>query len=179
LTLQTAPSTSEEPPERPLDPRNWEGLYEAFGEKVFRLAYRLTRRADVAADLTHDTFVRVFQRQGQYEHRGDVGAWVYRVAANLVRDHLRRPRLFVPYAPASDPESRSGPASRAHPAMRVQLERSLSTLPEEQRVVLLLHELDGFTHEEIGAALGIAPGTSKARLSRARSALRVELHGTE
>jgi len=96
-----------------------------------------------------------------------------------VRDHLRRPRLFVPYAPASDPESRSGPLSQAHPELRVQLERSLAALYEEQRVVLLLHEEDGFTHEEIGAVLDIAPGTSKARLSRARSALRAELHRTD
>ena len=158
---------------------DWEELYERLGERVFRFIFRMTRDPELAADLTHDTFVRVHERGHQYSGTGSIRAWVFQIAANQVRDHARRRStrwrgLRLLRHELTRP--RVGPCQAVR-GMAVR--RALDELTEEQRVVLLLHDLDGFTHDEIGAALGIAEGTSKARLSRARAAMRQILTASE
>ncbi len=168
-------SRPEPEPDRPAVPdTSWEALYDELGEKVFRLLHRMTRSPELAADLTHDTFVRAFERLEQFDRRGALAGWVYRIATNLARDHMKRPHPFAP-----EPARERAPAAAGHgsgePDLRLLLRAALDALPEPNRVVVLLHEVDGFTHEEIGRMLEIAPGTSKARLSRGRAMLREAL----
>ena len=151
---------------------DWEALYDSLGERVFRFLYRMTRSAELAEDLTHDTFVRVQQRRAQYRGRGAVRSWVFQIAANLVRDHMRRSKLRLVHDAASDPVMRRREEPARSALRRVQLQRALDILPDTHRVVVLLHDVDGFNHREIAEMLEIAEGTSKARLSRARSQLR-------
>ncbi len=153
----------------------WESLYESLGERVFRLLHRLTGDSEEAADLTHDAFVRVHGALAQFDGRGSVEAWVFRIAANVGRDALRRRRVRAQHSrTVEDGLSLVTPAKAPR---RLALDRALARLDEAHRMVLLLHDVDGYTHGEIAEMLEIAVGTSKARLSRARKTMRVELGG--
>lgn len=151
----------------------WSQIYEDLGERVFRFIFRMTRSPELAEDLTHDTFVRVHERRSQYRGAGSVKAWVFQVAANQVRDHMRRRRLRLVHDSTSDLQRER----RSDQAARLAIEQALENLSEAQRLVVMLHDVDGFKHHEIAEMLEIAEGTSKARLSRARAALRDVLTG--
>jgi RNA polymerase sigma factor (sigma-70 family) len=152
----------------------WDEVYAEFGERVFRILHRMTRCREVAADLTHDTFVRVFEKMHLYDGRGALGAWVFRIARNLALDHLKRRHPFVDVE--GDVEGAGEGPSGAIPPVdsdtRLTVEAALAEIPDANRTVLLLFDMDGFTHDEIARMLDIATGTSKARLSRGRSMLR-------
>lgn len=148
---------------------DWQRLYDELGERVFRMLHRMTGDAHVAEDLTHDVFVRVHETRTQYDGRGPVAAWVFRIAANCARDALRRRtararRLSLYTAP-----DRSEPTDVE---LRLTLESALRRLDPAQRRVVLLHDVDGYSHAEIAEMLGIREGTSRVRLFRARAALR-------
>lgn len=156
----------------------WLILYRELGERVFRLVHRMTGDEDTARDLTQDTFVRVFERMDQYAGTGSLRSWVFQIAANLVRERartfLRRAELLEREAPVFE-TSASDDTRRIE--SRMVLDEALARLPEEQRTALLLYEVDGYTHAEIGEMLGVAEGSSKARVSRAKAALRTALEG--
>lgn len=156
----------------------WQRLFEAHGEVVFRYLHRRTGDVDLAEDLTQDVFVRVWERRGQFSGDGDVRSWILSIATNLLRDRARvrsrRDELLNREAPGW--ETRAFDSSGAVHA-RLTLGDALGRLPEEQRTALLLHEVDGYTHAEIGEMTGVAEGSSKARVSRARAALRELLEG--
>lgn len=155
---------------------SWEALYRETSERVFRLALRMTGDPDVAADVTHDTFVRIHERRAQFEGRGSLGGWVYRIASNIARDRLRRSRFTASFHGNGAGGERGGERPRGE--VRALLREALERLPEDQRTVLLLHEVDGYTHPEISDMLDIAVGTSRARLSRAKAAMRELLDHT-
>ena len=144
-------------------------LYDALGAKVFRLLYRLTRDAELTADLTHDTFVRVMERRHQYRPHGSYAGWVFQIARNLAIDAFRS-RQALGLDGMAPVEGRPAP-----PESRIDLRHALDELPAAYRVVLLLHDADGHTHDEIARMLEIATGTSRARLSRGRALLRTFL----
>jgi len=157
---------------------DWETLYRDLGERVFRLVHRMTGDADLAADLTHDTFVRVYERASQYDGRGAARSWVFQIAVNLVRERgrsaSRRAALLERESPTFAGSSRS---DAARVELRIALDEALSKLPARQRVALLLYDVDGYSHADIAAMLGMAEGSSKARVSRARAAMRAMLDG--
>lgn len=151
---------------------NWEELYDEIGERVFRLLHRMVRDAEEAADLTHDAFLRMHQARDQYDQHGPLHAWAFRIAANLGRDALRRRGTRQKYLQPEAGDEPTSSASRRRDVERLSLQRALTQLSPTHRTVLLLHDVDGYTHLEIGEMLAIPVGTSKARLSRARSAMR-------
>jgi RNA polymerase sigma-70 factor (ECF subfamily) len=149
-------------------------LYEALGERVFRMLHRMTGDDALAEDLTHDVFVRVHEARHQYAGRGPLVAWVFRIAGNVARDELRqRDKRSLRLAEVA--REQGGPDG--DPALRLTLQAALADLDEGQRAVVLLHDVDGYTHAEIAEMLEIREGTSKARLSRAHQALRAALGG--
>jgi RNA polymerase sigma-70 factor (ECF subfamily) len=153
-------------------------LYREYGERVFRLLHRMTGDEDAARDLTHDTFVCVFEKLDQYTGTGSIAGWVFRIAVNLVLQQSRSRRARSALLNREGPSFRTVlPDASGQVEAGVVLEEALSELPQELRVTLLLHEIDGYTHAEIGEMLGIAEGSSKARVSRAKSALRKALQG--
>jgi len=162
------------------EPRSWRVLYEELGERAFRLVLRITGDEEVATDLTHDAFVLVAERGSQYTGRGSIKAWVFQIAANLARDWLRttkrRRTLLEERTDVAHP-SRTlwGGGGGLDAETRMVLRRAVAELAEGQRTVLLLYDVDGYTHPEIATMLDIAEGTSKARLSRARARLRDRL----
>jgi len=152
------------------EPLDWDALYTELGESVFRMFHRMLGHRAQAEDLTHDTFIRVHEAREQYDGRGSPAAWVFRIAGNLARDTLRQRRmrnsrlhLLAAGSPAHE---------GVDPAVTLSLRDALGQLEPAQRAIVLLHDVDGYSHREIAEMLGIREGTSRARLSHARALLR-------
>lgn len=148
-------------------------FFDLHAPRVWRLLYRITDDYDDAHDLTQETFLRVFRKLDRYDPRGSLQGWLARVAVNLARDELRtrRRRAGRLNTVHNADESRSP----SDPLLRERVRAAVHELSYDERAVLVMHDLEGYTHEEIGMALGIATGSSRARLSRARRRLRDRL----
>jgi RNA polymerase sigma-70 factor (ECF subfamily) len=144
-------------------------IYRAFERPVRTLALRLVSRRAVAEDLAQDTFVELLTRLYQYDGRGSFAGWVRSIAVSKCLMHLRSPwhrrlRWLADEAAA--------PAATQAANVDVDLERALARLGDEARLVVWLHDVEGYTHAEIGALLGGTPSLSKSQLSRAHARLR-------
>jgi RNA polymerase sigma-70 factor (ECF subfamily) len=162
------------------DPAAHRALYDTHVERVYRLTYRLSGREDMARELTQDTFVRAFA--GLDGYRGDCafGTWLHTIAVSVTLNELkRRKRARSREAPLEEALTMSRHEPVADPVLRQRLADAVNALPEGCRAVFMMHDAEGYTHEEIGSALGITAGTSKAQLSRARAKLRLALAGFE
>ena len=148
-------------------------LLAAHGEEVWRLLYRVTGDYDAAHDLTQETFLHAFRKADRFQGRGGARGWLARLALNLARDDLRKRRRRLRLLERHTIEEPAPP--RRDPLLAARVRDAVEALPEGLRWVVLMHDLEGYTHEEIGEALDIAPGSSRARLSRARAKLREQL----
>jgi RNA polymerase sigma-70 factor (ECF subfamily) len=157
------------------DPDARRALFESEGPRVWRLAYRLCGDYDLAQDVTQETFLVAFRKIGGFTGRGTLGGWLGRIAVNLLRDHQRtHRRRGESLARFGDPHARAEPRT-PEPFVQRRVATAVDALGEKLRTVLLMHDLEEYTHEEIAQVLGIAPGSSRARLSRARALLRESL----
>ena len=151
-------------------------LYDTHVDRVYRLTYRLTGSEDLAREVTQDTFVRAFA--GIEGFRGDsaFGTWLHSIAVSLSLNAIKsRKRDQARNVSLDDamPLSQSAPPS--DPLLREKLMEAVNDLPEGMRTVFMMHDAEGYTHEDIASALGVTVGTSKAQLARAREKLRVAL----
>ncbi|MEN8376577.1 MAG: sigma-70 family RNA polymerase sigma factor, partial [Gemmatimonadota bacterium] len=138
---------------------------------LWRLALRLARgEEDDATDIFQETWFRATARLTSFHHDARLGPWLAGIAWNCWRE---RRRARGPEAGPFDDAVIGEPAAD-HEA-RLDLRTAVDALPEGYRTVLLMHDLEGYTHAEVGAALGVSAGTSKSQLSRARAALRARL----
>lgn len=151
-------------------------LYDHNAARVYALLRRLAGDDDLAQDLAQDVWVTAFRKLGAFEGRSSFGTWVYRVAVNTALGRLReRARRPVTDVNVEDWVSTTdGGPDRA--VDRVTLSRAMDRLPDGYRTVLVLHDLEGYTHEEIAAQLSITPGTSKSQLHKARARMRALLN---
>jgi RNA polymerase sigma-70 factor (ECF subfamily) len=150
-------------------------LYRAFAAGVNGVARRLVRSPDVAEEIVQDTFVEVIHSIGRFRGEAPVGAWIRRIAVSKSLMHLRsyweRNKRGLP----DDDEGSVGYAQApAAPDVhgRLDLEIALGLLPVTARTVVWLHDVEGYTHEEIGELLGQTPSFSKSQLARAYARLR-------
>jgi RNA polymerase sigma-70 factor (ECF subfamily) len=151
-------------------------LYDAHVGRVYRLAYRLAGDDDLARDITQDAFVRAFERLGEFRHEAAFGTWLHRIALSVALNALDKvQRLRRREAPLEEGLHAPARQSRADPDLRERLAAAVDSLPPGYRAVFVLHDVEGYTHEEIGLALGVRPGTSKAQLFHARARLRERL----
>lgn len=162
------------------DPRageavRWEVLYDEIGERVFRMLHRMLGDPEEAADVAHEAFLRMHQSRAQFAGDGPLHAWAFRIAANLGRDALRRRSHRQRHAVLEAREARDRAVGARRDVERLSLSTALDELDRGHRAVLLLHDVDGYTHAEIAEMLNVAVGTSKARLSRARRSMRAVL----
>lgn len=150
-------------------------LYRAHAGRVYALCLRLEGDAARATELTQDVFVRAWERLGGFRGESAFGTWLHRLAVNVVlqdrRAAWRRERRVQPVEAPERLEA-AAPASGAEP---LDLERAIAALPPGARAVFVLHDVEGYGHAEIAAMTGIAEGTSKAQLFRARRLLREAL----
>lgn len=158
------------------EPAAERALYDAHVDRVYRLAFRLAGDAELASDFTQDTFIRAFGRLKEFRGDSAFGTWLHTIAVSVVLNGMRKvKRLRTREAPYEDALTIGIARREAEPDLKVRLARAIDALPEGYRTVFLMHDLEGYTHEEIGAALGVQSGTSKAQLFRARARLRSEL----
>jgi RNA polymerase sigma factor (sigma-70 family) len=151
-------------------------LFQAFAPAVHGAARRLVRSPDVADEIVQETFVEVIHSISGFRGEAPVGAWIRRIAVNKSLMHLRsyweRNRSALPEG--EDGEVAAPPAPDLHG--RLDLEIALGLLPPAARTVVWLHDVEGYTHEEIGALMGQTPSYSKSQLARGYVRLRELLH---
>jgi RNA polymerase sigma-70 factor (ECF subfamily) len=178
--------TADLPAARERDDDFFESLVEDHYRRVYTLIYRIVHNEADAADLTQETFVRVYRALPRLRAEGASATWIRRIATNLSLDFLRRrkaaPQCTSLDAPTSDDaepvQARDVADRSADPEKllageeRTQvLRRAVASLPDDYRAVIVLHHMEEMRVEEIAAVLGVPEGTVKSRLSRARKAL--------
>lgn len=162
---------------------SWDELVREHGDRVYRLAYRLSGNAQDAEDLTQDTFIRVFRSLSNYQ-AGTFEGWLHRITTNLFLDMVRRRNRIRMEALPEDYERvpAQGPSpEQAYHDARVDpdLQAALDSLAPEFRAAVVLCDVEGLSYEEIGATLGVKLGTVRSRIHRGRQALRDHLAATQ
>ena len=152
-------------------------LYDAHVDRVYRLAYRLAGDADLAQDFTQETFIRAFGRLSQYRGDASLATWLHTIATSVSLNGMRSvTRLRTRNVSIDDAGDLPASQARTSPHdLRERLHAAIDALSVKLRPVFVMHDVEGYTHDEIGTALGIPAGTSKARLFDARAKLRAAL----
>lgn len=154
------------------DRHAFQRLYHLHVGRVHGAVYRLAGYDYARAeDLTQDAFIRAWQKLPGFRHESAFGTWLYRLAVNVALMDIRS-RGADPVSMLDDdhlPDTGETPFCAAE---REELEHAIGQLPPRARAVLVLHDIEGWRHEEIGSELSMAVGTSKAQLHRARGLLR-------
>ncbi len=147
-------------------------LYRAHHRRIYGLTLRLTGNTGDAEDAVQETFLRAWRNLGRFRGESSFGTWLYRIAVNLCRDAARKHR---PTETATD--GVVAPPERGDVLAREQLQAALARLPRGYREVVVLHDVMELGHADIADLLGIAVGTSKSQLHKARVQLRRSLGG--
>jgi RNA polymerase sigma-70 factor (ECF subfamily) len=151
-------------------------LYDTHVERIYRLTYRLTGVEHLAREVTQDTFVRAFASIDGFRGDSAFGTWLHTIAVSLSLNELRRRKRERARNVSLDEALAVGKSMPySDPLLREKVMEAVNDLPEGCRTVFMMHDADGYTHQEIAAALGVTEGTSKAQLARARGKLRVAL----
>lgn len=160
------------------DGKAFEALYRKHSRRVYAVVWRLAGgQAARADDLVQEAFIRAWQALPAFRFESAFSTWLHRLAVNTALMQIRA------RAGAEDSETDdssleflpTGDTAGQRTRERLDLERAVATLPERARAVLVLHDIEGWKHEEIAAELGMAVGSSKAQLHRARKLLRERL----
>ena len=158
------------------DPGAERELYDAHVDRVFRLVYRMAGDLDRAQDWVQETFIRAFRKLGEFRGESALSTWLCSIAISVSLNGLRKVKRLREREVALDHAGPVGFAPReADPDLKARLAQAIDDLPDGYRAVFVMHDVEGFTHEEIGQALGVQSGTSKAQLFRARAKLREAL----
>jgi len=150
------------------DPAAQEALYRAFESPVYNLARRICRTTEDAEDVLQETFLEVFRSIGNYRGEGSLWGWVRTIASSKALMRLRRNR----YRETDELQDDVMPLRREDAALRMDLEAALERLSATSRAVVWLHDVEGYTHEEIAAMMEKTVSFSKSQLARAHMRLR-------
>lgn len=154
----------------------FEALYRLHEGRVFGICLRMVADSSRAEDLTQEAFVRAWEKLPLFKSRSAFSTWLHRLTVNVVIGHLRtRERWGQRVGIGEESPVLADPAPAGRPEAVIDLQRAISALPPQARVVFVLHDVEGFRHAEIAELAGIAEGTSKAHLHRARRLLRETL----
>ncbi len=153
------------------DVESFETLYRAHVGRIYAFCLRSCGDVHRAENLTQDTFVRAYKHLGAFKGDSALSTWLFSIALNLIRDDYRKAKGDISLDDTAEP---AAPRHREMNAA-IDLERAIARLPQKARMVFLLHDVHGLTHQQIAAGLDITDGTSKAQLSRARALLRERL----
>lgn len=158
------------------DPAAERSLYDAHVDRVYRLTYRMTGDDDLAQEFTQETFIRAFDRLKQFRGDAALSTWLHSIAVSVVYNGMRKvKRLHKRQVDLKETSGMAGNPVEAEPDLKERLAAAIDDLPLGYRTVFVMHDVEGYKHEEIAAALGVSSGTSKAQLSRARAKLRKAL----
>lgn len=176
--------------ENRLVQQSLEGEEEAFGAlvkkyktKVFNMAYSFTRDREAADDLAQEVFIKAYYALGKFKFKSGFGTWLYRIAVNHIKDHLRKQKkerhvsfddVYQESKLSQDAADRREDAREKESRIKL-LHQALQSLPQKHRVILTLRDIQGHSYEEIASILNLSPGTVDSRLHRARKMLREKI----
>jgi RNA polymerase sigma-70 factor (ECF subfamily) len=161
----------------------FEALYREHAPRLYALASRISGSRAEGEDLLQEIFLQAHRKLDSFRGDAAVGTWLHRLAVNLCLDYVRSrqgkmSRMMTPLESDNGHGTSNGPLLTARtdkPVERLDLERAIEQLPEGCREAFVLHDVEGFGHKEIAAMLGIAEGTSKSQVFKARMKLRAML----
>ena len=163
------------------DDAAFEELYRAHAGRVHALCLRMSGSRERAVDLTQDVFVHVWERLASFRGESALSSWIYRLTVNLILSNARRDKRRLTHEVTDEPdtgEERTAPVESERASVRpasvldaVDLERAIAGLPPGARTVFVLHDVEGYRHDEIATLTGTAEGTCRAQLHRARKLL--------
>jgi RNA polymerase sigma-70 factor (ECF subfamily) len=165
------------------DAAAFEELYRAHAGRIYNLVFRMAGPGQDAEDLLQEVFLNAYRKLGSFRGDSSLGTWLYRLAVNHCLDFLRGRQARMARATDSlDDEGAIEPAA-ASPAVptavsRLDLDRAIARLPQGCRAAFILHDVEGFEHNEVAKLLGVSEGTSKSQVHKARMKLRAMLSGT-
>ncbi|RYG34711.1 sigma-70 family RNA polymerase sigma factor [bacterium] len=145
------------------------GLYEIYGERIFRYAFRMLGNRSDAEDATAETFLRILRRSSELRADGAFRTWIFRITRNLCIDRLRQQKLM------ELPANAVYPASEERSVLRAAVQQALDSLPGEYKDALVLCDLEEFSAKDAADILRISMPALKSRLYRGRRALRDKL----
>ncbi len=158
------------------DPRAFEALYRRSVGRVYALCLRMARDSQRAEELTQDVFVRAWQRLESFRGESQFTTWLHRLAVNVVLQEGRsKGRRESREELMEDPEVYGHRARQETPGLRLDLERAIAALPDGARTVVVLRDIHGYKYDEIAEMQGVALGTVKAQIHRARRMIREKL----
>jgi RNA polymerase sigma-70 factor (ECF subfamily) len=161
----------------------FEDLVKRYERKVFHLAYGFVQDRATADDLAQEVFIKAYFALPKFHFKSEFGTWLYRIAVNHIKDHLRKTarKKEVSLEDVAELPVTGGDEIKEREDMRVQDERKkvifgvLAALPEKYRTILTLRDVRGLSYEEVASILAISPGTVDSRLHRARKMLRKKM----
>ena len=160
------------------DQRAFRVLVERYQERIRNLLFSIFHEPDFVDDLSQEVFVKVYEALPGFRFESSLYTWLYRIAVNKSRDELRRRKLrrFFSFQSLDDGTLAELETRMAHPPKDHEsadlVTYGLRALPDHQRIVVILKDIEGFSYEEIADILQIEVGTVKSRLSRARTTLK-------
>jgi RNA polymerase sigma-70 factor (ECF subfamily) len=165
----------------------FEILYKLHKKRVYSLCLRMTGNTDEAEDRTQEAFLQLYRKIASFRGDSAFATWLHRITVNIVLMHVRKRKLpEVSLEATLEPTEEGGPQRNygaedqalAGSIDRVNLERVIKTLSPGYRMIFVLHDVEGYEHQEIAEMLGCSIGTSKSQLHKARMNLRVQLNIT-
>ena len=164
------------------DVKAMEAIYERFNRPLFSLIYRYTANREVAEDLLQDVFLKIFSNLQSLRKTETFVSWMYRIAVNTCFGYLRGSKSHLQRTvPLNNVKDRIGEdaAKSSDRLMKKSLDDAIHSLPTRMKTIFLLHDVQGFKHEEIALMLGCSVGTSKSQLFKARMKIRERLERGE
>ncbi len=152
----------------------FEELYRQYYKQIYLLCLRMTGRKELAEDHSQEAFIKAWQALAKFQGKSKFSSWLYRIAVNVVLGHQRKYQYEV-LADQDWQQAFEDEFAVSHNPQQMDLEKAIGNLPMQAKNVLILHDLMGMTHKEIGTSLDIAVGTCKAHLNRARTLVREQL----
>jgi RNA polymerase sigma-70 factor, ECF subfamily len=156
--------------------RAMEMLYHQFKRRVFGMAHRIVGAND-AEEVAQEVFVRVFRGLANFRGDSALSTWIYRLTVNAALSHLARRSRRHEVSEENIPEQPAAPEPERDPGLAARIEAAMNQLPAGYRAILVLHDVEGLSHEECAAILECRVGTCKSQLHKARARMR-ELLGT-
>ena len=150
----------------------FEELYRENSGRIYALCLRMSGDATEAEDLTQDVFIRAWNSLGSFRGDSQLSTWLHKLAVNICLNWLARGGRRGKRNVLLDDVAVLQDTRRKSPEDRMDLQRAIATLPPGARAVFVLHDIEGYTHDEIGRELGITSGGSKSQLFKARAKLR-------
>lgn len=151
----------------------FEQLYRENVNRVYALSLRMTADEARAEDMTQEVFIRAWEKMSTFRGDSSFSTWLHRLAFNLIIQNRRSDiRRLARVSALPELDGLDSGRSDAPAEPRIDIERAIATLPPGARTVFVLHDVEGFKHEEIARTTGCAVGTVKAQLHRARRLLR-------